>query len=273
MFPSLWVWLSGSANVALEQVCAHSHIISAVSLGFGSMDAGGHFSGSANATLVRSIKQHGIEVHGLMSIASMRTLRTVTGCTFRGCPTSPEPALTAFIDAAVSAAVVQNMSGINLDFEPYGDASLTNADGVIYAYFVEYLALALHAASKVLTLDYFTNLPVWNLALLNGTSVDRLISMDTYAQQNATFEAYLAVANAYVDPQRLGLGMCAARGPGTPFGPNPCGAQPWTESMIAERFAFLRTAASAGRFSQLNMWVLPLSDTWWRALEGFYSQG
>jgi len=159
-----------------------------------------------------------------------------------------------------------------LDFEPYGDTTLTNADGVIYAYFVEYLALALHVASKVLTLDYFTNLPVWNLALLNGTSVDRLISMDTYAQQNATFEAYLAVANAYVDPQRLGLGMCAAHGPGTPFGPNPCGAQPWTESMIAERFAFLSTAASTKRFSQLNMWVLPLSELWWRALEQFYSR-
>ena len=47
-----------------------------------------------------------------------------------------------------SAASAHNVTGINLDFEPYGDASLTNADGVVYTYFVEYLALTLHRLAR-----------------------------------------------------------------------------------------------------------------------------
>jgi hypothetical protein len=49
-----------------------------------------------------------------------------------------------------------------------------------YATFVNTFAVALHAKGMVLSVDYFSNLAIWDLPALNGTAVDTLISMDTY---------------------------------------------------------------------------------------------
>jgi hypothetical protein len=61
-------------------------------------------------------------------------------------------------------------------------AGVTNADGLAYAAFVRAFAAGLHAHGKELSVDYFSNLAIWNLAALNGTGADTLISMDTYVQ-------------------------------------------------------------------------------------------
>ena len=274
VWPSIWVWLSGKTDTALKQLVAHSRIVDAVCMGGWSVDAAGTFHSSPNMTLAKTLISMGVEVHGLMGIASMQAMRTLTGCTLQGCPTVPRAAMTSFIDEAVSSAIATNITGYNLDFEPYGDHSLTNADGVVYGYFVELLSLSLHQKGIALSVDYFTNLPVWNLPYLNGTAVNRLISMDTYVQPNATFEAYFAVATAYIDPRKLGVGMCAVVSPtGKPYGPDPCGRAMWSAAMVAERFAFLRVAAEERRFAQINMWVMPLPDVWWGALEDFVSYG
>ena len=109
--------------------------------------------------------------------------------TLRSLFASPE----AFITAAVSEAKAHGFEGYNLDFEPYG-AAQTNADGAAYARFLDTFATALHKEKKVLSVDYFSNLPIWNLPAMNDSATDMFISMDTYVQGNETFEAYKQVA-------------------------------------------------------------------------------
>ena len=48
---------------------------------------------------------------------------------------------------------------------------------------------ALHQVDKKLSVDFFSNLPFWDLSALNSSTTDYLISMDTYVPGNATFEA------------------------------------------------------------------------------------
>ena len=246
----------------MEQLKANSDIVHAVSFGAFSVAAASGMSaptlaGSVNATLQSELSALGFETHALVGCGSTPTLRQLFA--------NPEP----FITAAVQATVASNVTGLNLDFEPY-DNQATNADGLAFAAFVDRLANSLHAAGKVLSVDYFTNNAFWSLAALNGTAVDRLISMDTYVQGNETFEVYMAVANAYAEGSRLGVGMCSqVSKAGTPFGPDPCGSEVWTDEMLKERFAFLATASAGGLLSQINMWVLPLPDNWWAALRAF----
>ena len=260
--PSLWLWLFQDVDRSLQQALTHRSIVSAVGItGFG-MDAHGQMQSEPNATVVRTLVGAGIEVHGLCAINSMATLRLLSADAER-----------VFFADAIAAALRNNISGYNMDFEPYAEATtLTNADGLLYASFLHRFALALHKTGRlVLTVDTFTNLPMWNLAAINGTAVDRVITMDTYVQENRTFEAYAAVASAYVAPTRLGIGMCAAISTSrSPYGPDPCPAEAWSDEQLAERFAWLQSHAH--RYSQINVWVLPLPDNWWAALTKFVSR-
>eukprot|EP00041_Stephanoeca_diplocostata_P015396 m.293582 g.293582 ORF g.293582 m.293582 type:complete len:91 (+) comp20022_c0_seq18:820-1092(+) len=74
--------------------------------------------------------------------------------------------------------------------------------------FLNQFANALHGHGLELSVDYFSNLAIWNLDVMNMSSTDTFISMDTYVQDNATMEAYTAIALAHLDPRRLGVGIC-----------------------------------------------------------------
>eukprot|EP00052_Salpingoeca_macrocollata_P017781 m.145478 g.145478 ORF g.145478 m.145478 type:complete len:97 (-) comp20496_c3_seq1:137-427(-) len=92
--------------------------------------------------------------------------------------------------------------------------------------------------------------------------------MDTYVQDNTTFEAYFALGTAHVASGRFGVGMCGVVSTaGKPYGPDPCGPVQWTPAALQERFDFLAARVSA--FSALHVWVVPLSDAWWTALSNF----
>ena len=77
-----------------------------------------------------------------------------------------------------------SLTGYNLDFEPYDSpikipSSATNADGLAYAGFMRVFAEALHQHDLELSVDYFSNLAIWNLAAMNSSNLDTIISMDT----------------------------------------------------------------------------------------------
>ena len=99
--------------------------------------------------------------------------------------------------------------------------------------------------------------------------------MDTYVQDNSTMEAYTQVALGYIDPHRLGVGICPQ--PSTtrkPFGPDPCGPLNWTSTMVAERLRFLEglMADDTTRFRMMNMCCSGIiSETWWAGLKSFYA--
>lgn len=99
---------------------------------------------------------------------------------------------------------------------------------------------ALHEHSLELSVDYFSNLAIWNLPAMNSSHLDTVISMDTYAQDNTTMEAYTQVALGYITASKLGVGICPQpSATKKPFGPDPCGPLVWTPAMISERLGYL----------------------------------
>ena len=257
--PDLWAWLSGHTEEAVAQIHANSDIITDISMGGYAVDASGNFAGAGpNATLVAELQALGIRVWPLIGCGSSPTLRTLFA--------NPGP----FVAAAVKEAARLGVAGFNLDFEPYDGHGVAD-DGRGYGAFLKTFADALHAATppRKLSLDFFSNLPLWDLAAMNASSVDYMISMDTYVPGNATFEAYYNLAAAHIAPDRLGVGMCTGvqnSHPFTPFGPDPCGTEAWTPARVLERMKYLLTVP----FAQLNLWVLPVPDAWWNGLQFFF---
>ena len=276
--PRLWCWLGGGKNweQAVAQVTANKDIITDVSFGAYTLSDSGALVESKsglNTTAVALFNSMGVRAHpeifvGSGPTGSIDVMRTLFN--------DPEP----FIAAAVKAAVTNNFGGFNVDLEPYSDSypwhpTATAADGLAYAKLIDALAKALHAHGKVVSVDYFSNNPFWNLAALNATDADTLISMDTYAQQNTTFEFALQVGLGSVAPRKLGVGMksvnMSAASPHTPYGPHPYIPQPWTASMLAERFAYLKALTATVPLAQLNLFVVPEdTERWWPALRAFY---
>ena len=263
--PSLWLWLSGHSEEAFSEIDAHKDIISQVSYGAYSVGSDGSLTGKVNLTIIKELQSMQIESWPLIGCGSTETLRELFS--------NPDP----FIKSAVKEIVKSGFDGFNIDFEPY-DGKGSNNDGVRYGLFLEKFAAELHKVNKKLSVDFFSNLPIWNLGAMNSSSTDYFISMDTYVQENKTFEAYLDIARSKLDGRRLGIGMCAGTRspPYTPFGPDPCPLDAWTITELEERFEFLDTLVGANSeeapFSQINMWVLPLGKSWWTVLQKYFSR-
>ena len=263
--PSLWAWLSGSADEALTQLRQNNDIVDHVSLGGFSVGHDLSLSGPGpNRTILMELKQLGIAVHPLIGGSDIKTLRALF---------SNESASSAFIEDSIKRAAASGYAGYNIDFEPYNEET-TFSDALAFASFADKMAKGLHKSGNIkLSIDYFSNLPFWNIGALNSTTeVDYLISMDTYVPGNESFRIYENIAQTHIDSRRLGIGMCTGiRGvPYTPFGPDPCGLSPWTDNQIDERLAHIFDNAN-DMPAMLNLWVLPLPEIWWSGLRKWYT--
>jgi hypothetical protein len=283
--PGLWFW-GGASPESLAAIKAFSTDLKSkaptVYYSFGGLSIGpdGTFKGAQNATLIKEMKGMGIKVYATVAATNITTLRGI----FK----DPQP----YIEAAVKSAVASGIDGYNLDWEPYvkgmtkwvpGDeGDVNNDDGLAYARFVDTFAKALHQEQKQLSLDFFTDLAIWNLAALNSTAVDTVISMDTYVQDNQTEQAYVQMATTYVNAARLGIGVCPgtqanptpSKPPLQPYGPDSCGTAPYTAELVEERLAYFKQLLATPRtaFRMMGMCCSGiLSDTWWSGLRGFYS--
>lgn len=181
--PGLWFWGSASpqsladiAKFKAELGAATPTIYYSIS---GFSCAGGNFTGAMNSTLVKEMTSMGIQVHATVGSSSITDLRNIFA--------NP----TTFIKDAVRGLTSAGCAGINLDWEPYakgmtkwtpgdGDGVL-NKDGLEYAEFLDRFGKALHAANLELSLDFFSNLAIWNLPAMNASAVDTFIDMDTCA--------------------------------------------------------------------------------------------
>ena len=123
---------------------------------------------------------------------------------------------------------------------------------------------------------------IWNLAAINSTAVDTVISMDAYVQDNQTEQAYVQMATTYVNAGRLGIGVCPgspaapapSKPPLQPYGPDSCGTAPYTAALVDERLAYFKQLLASPRtaFRMMNMCCSGLlSETWWTGLRGFYT--
>jgi hypothetical protein len=262
--PGLWLWLSGQTDAAVEQIKSHSRIVTHVSYGGYSVSPSATFTGKTDKNMSDALRKLRVERWPLIGGGSTTVLRAL----FK----RPD----AFITAAVKEIQKEGFDGYNIDFEPY-DHKGTNNDGLEFGIFLGKFANALHAVGKKLSVDYFSNLPVWNLGAMNSSSTDYFISMDTYVPGNATFEAYLNIARAKLNGARLGVGMCTGLRPSpfTPYGPDPCGLTNWTDADLVERFQYLDKLWSTEEeqpFAMLNLWVLPLAENWWGILETYFGK-
>ena len=283
--PGLWFWGSASAE-SLGAIKSFQAALKSkaptIYYSFGGLSVGadGTFQGSQNATLIKEMKGMGIKVYATVGATNITTLRAI----FK----EPEP----YIEAAVKSAVSSDIDGYNLDWEPYvkgmskwvpnDEGDVNNDDGLAYARFVDTFAKALHKEKKELSLDFFTDLAIWNLAALNSTAVDTVISMDTYVQDNQTEQAYVQMATTYVNAARLGVGVCPgteakpipSKPPLQPYGPDSCGTAPYTTELVEERLAYFKKLLATPRtaFRMMSMCCSGLlSEVWWSGLRGFYS--
>jgi len=270
--PGLWFWGSGS-NESIDAIAGNQSLLRGAqvyySVGAGSVNASNaHFVKGGDKALIARMRGKGWKVHSIVGCGSITTLRSLFA--------DPQP----FISGAIENAVELGLDGYNLDFEPYDSpikipSSATNADGLAYAGFMRVFAEALHQHDLELSVDYFSNLAIWNLAAMNSSNLDTIISMDTYAQDNNTMEAYTQVAYGYVTPSKVGMGICPQPSPtNKPYGPDPCGPLPWTDAMVAERLGYLAAlmADDSTAFRMMNMCCSGIiSPTWWKGLGLFYA--
>jgi len=101
---------------------------------------------------------------------------------------NPQPLMTA----AILTAKQYGYMGYHIDFEP--DNNVTAADSITYARFLDTFAQALHAEGFVLAADVATWSPLWNYTLLGQTSVDTIVTMETYTNKFDWFEQQVQFA-------------------------------------------------------------------------------
>lgn len=156
-----------------------------------------------------------------------------------------------FISACIAAAAKYRLSGFNIDWEPSNPVSpITPADAAAYAAFLDTLATALHGHGLKVTVDVAGWSPIWNLTAIAATSVDQVMTMDTYTDDWTSFQASLARAVAVIPPEKLVIGLETTKA---------SNGQPYSDAELAQRFGAL---AAAG-VRKVGLWRAPVPDNWW----------
>jgi len=160
----------------------------------------------------------------------------------------------AFISDAVSKSVAFGYFGYNIDFEPNDTA--TNEDAQNYANFLTDFADALHSVGKQLTVDIADWNPFWNFSLLAQTTVDRLITMDTYDSNYTNYVLLLEQEVQIFGVDKLGIGF-------------DCSDYNQTTEELQNRFNIL----AEYNIQEIDIWVMPIPDFWWPFIEKFKNGG
>lgn len=166
---------------------------------------------------------------------------------------NPEP----FISSCIQAAKKYDYVGWNLDWEPTGN-DVTEEDGLNYAKFIDTFAKALHEADLMLTVDYATWSPIWNVTAMAETDVDKLISMGTYTSTDSSFTHQLQILTDAVngDGSRAGVGLenvNASTGERIPM------------DEVVWRF----NETVNGGAQEIDIWRMPVPPLWWPLIEHF----
>ena len=172
---------------------------------------------------------------------------------------NPQP----FIDSCISEAEKFGYSGYNLDWEPTDGeqpvSTVTDADGLAYAQFIDIFASKLHEANLGLTVDVATWSPAWNYTALAQTGADSFVSMGTYTATDSSFSSQLQLMIDSFGPERSGVGLETV---------NATSLERLPLSEVAWRFDQIR--ASGAR--ELCMWKMPVPPGWWPMVDAFARQ-
>jgi len=185
-----------------------------------------------------------------MGLLAFPMITTVNLTWLRELFTNPNP----FIQAAVQRAKQQNHDGFNIDFEPT-DAG-TEDDATAFANFLTQFADALHLHGKSLGVCVASWNTFWNFTALTQSTVDKVITMDTYAGDFNDFASALQFAYSHVGNQKLGVGLITS---------NPNNNQPFSVKELKERFVLIESYG----VNEIDIWDTPIPDTFWPLLQNF----
>eukprot|EP00698_Gefionella_okellyi_P004960 TRINITY_DN14572_c0_g1_i1.p1 TRINITY_DN14572_c0_g1~~TRINITY_DN14572_c0_g1_i1.p1 ORF type:complete len:325 (+),score=54.21 TRINITY_DN14572_c0_g1_i1:30-1004(+) len=159
-----------------------------------------------------------------------------------------------FIASALQEAERYNYYGYNVDWEP--TVAGTQTDAIAFAEFLSLFADSLHAVGRKLTVATGSWNPVWNMTLMAQTTVDKFLTMQTYANNFTVFEADLIKAVEVYGVNRLGVGLCTC-----------CGPEPLSTDAIAQRFQVIKQY----NIQEIDIWDEPIFDNWWPFINAFRS--
>eukprot|EP00708_Paratrimastix_pyriformis_P003717 GAFH01002511.1.p1 GENE.GAFH01002511.1~~GAFH01002511.1.p1 ORF type:complete len:270 (-),score=50.80 GAFH01002511.1:344-1036(-) len=110
-----------------------------------------------------------------------------------------------FIDSVVQECKKNGFPEANIDFEP--ETGVVTDDGVAYAQFLTHFADEMHKAGLTLSVDIASWGPLWDFGLLANTTVDKFMTMDTYANSQTYFQSHLEKAVDAFGVGRVGVGL------------------------------------------------------------------
>jgi len=209
--------------------------------------------GPNSAFIINNFTNVNDDIHN-MGLLAFPMITTVNLTWLRELFAKPEP----FIQAAVQRAQEQNHDGYNIDFEPTDAA--TDEDAMQFANFLTQFADSLHQVDKNIGVCVASWNTFWNFTALSQSSVDKVITMDTYAGGFSDFASALQFAYSHVDLQKLGVGLITS---------NPDNNQPFSIAQLKERFELIESYG----VNEIDIWDTPIPNTFWPFLQNFIDNG
>ncbi|KAJ5066256.1 chitinase domain-containing protein [Anaeramoeba ignava] len=158
-----------------------------------------------------------------------------------------------FITQATEEAVKRQFTGYNIDFEIESDSE---SDAQLFAQFLTQFADALHQHNIQLSVDIASWSTFWDFDLISNTSVDWIITMDTYCGNDDLFVQYLQKAIQKIPIQKLLVGLITV---------DPNTQKPFTTDQLILRFSQL----TQNQIKGIGIWDEPVPDNWWYFISSF----
>lgn len=223
----------------LQQLSNHSSSLAAVSYERFTVDFNAGLIPVQVTDITDSVATMGLETWPMITIAEYSTAAGVFA--------NPWP----LINQSIAVGQKEGYTGFNIDWEFSTD---NNTVGTQFADFLDLFATELHEEGLQLTVDVAEWSRLWNATALVGTSVDRLLDMETYEVEN--WSTYFRDALEVIPLSQFGLGLQTV---------DPSTGVDLNDGQLSRRFA----AATREGVQEIDIWDMPLPDSWWPFIEAF----
>jgi len=160
-----------------------------------------------------------------------------------------------FIIKAVQVGSQFAFTGYNIDFEPNGDADDDDAQN--FAGFLTTFANALHESKMLLSVCVADWSPFWNFTYIGDSTVDQIITMDTYATPFSEYQYGFMLAVNNIPANKLSIGLID-----DPSGEN------FTTAELELRFNMI----SKYNIQSIALWDTPIPANYLPFLENFITE-
>ena len=195
-----WIWLWNDYYNALSQIAQNPGTVSVISPNAYMLDNNGTFQvASADAEICPSVHVLGLSCEPLIQ----NDQNNPSGINLLLTSASLQ---STFISSAVNEAVQSNLDGYNLDLEPSAGTFHVASQ---YGQFLTNFANAMHSVGKSLSVDVaaWDGGSLWNLAIEGSTTVDLVLTMETYSQSMQVFQQSLQSILSSIPINKIAVGF------------------------------------------------------------------